>query len=66
MREGDSATREIASPAVNAAKQQGIEASGPYPADTVYLKARDGAFALAKAMGAAKRFAVVNSPTGEL
>jgi len=35
---------EIIGPAVVAAKQQGIDASGPYPADTVYVRAREGAF----------------------
>ncbi|HEU4645141.1 MAG TPA: 4-hydroxythreonine-4-phosphate dehydrogenase PdxA, partial [Burkholderiales bacterium] len=30
--------------AVAAARARGIEASGPFPADTVYLRARDGAF----------------------
>ena len=35
---------EVIAPAVNAARQQGIEASGPYPADTVYLKAREATF----------------------
>jgi 4-hydroxythreonine-4-phosphate dehydrogenase len=35
---------EVIAPAVAAAKQHGVEASGPYPADTVYVKARDGAF----------------------
>ena len=35
---------DVIAPAVTAARQQGIEASGPYPADTVYLKARDGLF----------------------
>ena len=40
---GDEEIRIIA-PAVTAARQRGIEASGPYPADTVYVSARDGAF----------------------
>ena len=35
---------EVIAPAVAAAKERGIEASGPYPADTVYVSARDGAF----------------------
>ncbi len=35
---------EVIGPAVDAAKQQGIDASGPYPADTVYVRAREGAF----------------------
>jgi 4-hydroxythreonine-4-phosphate dehydrogenase len=35
---------EVIAPAVAAARQQGIEASGPHPADTVYVRARDGGF----------------------
>jgi 4-hydroxythreonine-4-phosphate dehydrogenase len=35
---------EVIAPAVAAARTRGIEASGPYPADTVYISARDGAF----------------------
>jgi 4-hydroxythreonine-4-phosphate dehydrogenase len=35
---------DVIAPAIAAARQQGIEASGPYPADTVYLKARDAMF----------------------
>lgn len=31
-------------PAIKAAQEQGIDAQGPFPADTVFLKARDGAF----------------------
>ena len=31
-------------PAVESARAEGIDASGPYPADTVYLRARDGQF----------------------
>jgi 4-hydroxythreonine-4-phosphate dehydrogenase len=35
---------EVIAPAIEAARAQGIETSGPFPADTVYLRARDGAF----------------------
>jgi 4-hydroxythreonine-4-phosphate dehydrogenase len=35
---------DVIAPAVAAARAQGIEASGPFPADTVYLRARDGQF----------------------
>lgn len=35
---------EIIAPAVEAAAAEGIDCSGPYPADTVYLKAFDGQF----------------------
>jgi len=35
---------DVIAPAVEAARAQGIEASGPFPSDTVYLRARDGAF----------------------
>lgn len=35
---------DVIAPAITAARQQGIEASGPYPADTVYLKAREALF----------------------
>ncbi len=31
-------------PAVEAARAQGIDAQGPYPADTVFLKSRDGVY----------------------
>jgi 4-hydroxythreonine-4-phosphate dehydrogenase len=31
-------------PAVAAARQQGIDAQGPLPADTVFVRARDGEF----------------------
>lgn len=34
---------EVIAPAVAAAAQRGIAASGPYPADTVYIRAREGA-----------------------
>jgi 4-hydroxythreonine-4-phosphate dehydrogenase len=45
--EGGSFGREeidIIAPAVAAAQQKGIAASGPFPADTVYISARDGRF----------------------
>jgi len=35
---------DVIGPAVEAARARGIEASGPFPSDTVYLRARDGAF----------------------
>jgi len=35
---------ELIAPAVEAAREQDIEASGPFPADTVWLRARDGQF----------------------
>ena len=35
---------DVIAPAVAEARACGIEASGPFPADTVYLRARDGAF----------------------
>jgi len=35
---------EIIAPAVEAACAQGVDASGPFPADTVFLRARDGQF----------------------
>ena len=35
---------DVIAPAVAAARARGIEASGPFPSDTVYLRARDGAF----------------------
>lgn len=35
---------EVITPAVAAAQQKGIAASGPFPADTVYVAARDGRF----------------------
>jgi 4-hydroxy-L-threonine phosphate dehydrogenase PdxA len=40
---GDEEAREIA-PAVKAAREQGIEARGPFPADTVFLRAIQGEF----------------------
>jgi 4-hydroxythreonine-4-phosphate dehydrogenase len=35
---------DVIAPAVADARADGIEASGPFPADTVYLRARDGQF----------------------
>jgi 4-hydroxythreonine-4-phosphate dehydrogenase len=35
---------DVIAPAVAEARAQGIEVSGPFPSDTVYLRARDGAF----------------------
>ncbi len=35
---------DIIAPAVEEARAEGIDASGPFPADTVFLKARDGEF----------------------
>jgi 4-hydroxythreonine-4-phosphate dehydrogenase len=35
---------DVIAPAVDAARARGIDASGPFPSDTVYLRARDGAF----------------------
>jgi len=35
---------EIIAPAVEAARAQGVNARGPFPADTVFLRARDGQF----------------------
>jgi 4-hydroxythreonine-4-phosphate dehydrogenase len=35
---------DVIAPAVAEARAAGIEASGPFPSDTVYLRARDGAF----------------------
>jgi 4-hydroxythreonine-4-phosphate dehydrogenase len=37
-------------PAVAAARAAGIDASGPFPADTLFVKARDGAFDLTLAL----------------
>src|SRR5436189_277966 len=31
-------------PAIEAARAKGIDAQGPFPADTVFLKSRDGAY----------------------
>lgn len=46
---GDEEIRFIA-PAVQAARAQGIDASGPHPPDTVFMRARRGAFDLVVAM----------------
>jgi 4-hydroxythreonine-4-phosphate dehydrogenase len=46
---GDEEIRFIA-PAVQAARAEGIDASGPYPPDTVFMRARRGAFDLVVAM----------------
>jgi 4-hydroxythreonine-4-phosphate dehydrogenase len=35
---------EVIAPAIEAARAQGVDASGPFPADTVFLRARDGQF----------------------
>ena len=40
---GDEEER-IISPAILMAREQGIDATGPYPPDTIFLKARDGHF----------------------
>jgi len=37
-------------PAIEAARAQGIDAQGPFPADTVFLKARDGVYDLTIAL----------------
>ncbi len=37
-------------PAIEAARARGIDVAGPFPADTVFLKARDGAFDLTLAL----------------
>jgi 4-hydroxythreonine-4-phosphate dehydrogenase len=37
-------------PAIEAARGRGIDAEGPFPADTVFLKARDGAYDLTLAL----------------
>ncbi len=46
---GDEEER-IISPAILMARDQGIDATGPYPADTVFLAARDGKFDAVVAM----------------
>ncbi len=46
---GDEEIRFIG-PAVEAARAEGIDASGPYPPDTVFMRARRGAFDLVVAM----------------
>ena len=46
---GDEEER-IISPAIAMAREQGIDATGPYPPDTVFLSARDGKFDAVVAM----------------
>src|SRR5436305_11557791 len=46
---GDEEER-IISPAIQMAREQGIDATGPYPPDTIFLKARDGHFDAVVAM----------------
>jgi 4-hydroxythreonine-4-phosphate dehydrogenase len=46
---GDEEER-IISPAILMARDQGIDVSGPYPPDTIFLKARDGVFDAVVAM----------------
>ena len=46
---GDEEER-IISPAILMAREQGIDATGPYPPDTVFMKARDGGFDAVVAM----------------
>jgi 4-hydroxythreonine-4-phosphate dehydrogenase len=46
---GDEEER-IISPAIFMAREQGIDATGPYPADTVFLAARDGKYDAVVAM----------------
>jgi 4-hydroxythreonine-4-phosphate dehydrogenase len=46
---GDEEIRFIA-PAVQAARAEGIDAQGPFPPDTVFMRARRGAFDLVVAM----------------
>ncbi len=46
---GDEEER-IITPAINMAREQGINATGPYPPDTVFLAARDGKFDAVVAM----------------
>lgn len=41
---------ETIGPAIRAARDQGIEASGPHPPDTVFMRARQGAFDVVVAM----------------
>jgi 4-hydroxythreonine-4-phosphate dehydrogenase len=36
--------QDIIAPAIQAAQSEGIEASGPWPADTIFMRARTGAF----------------------
>jgi 4-hydroxy-L-threonine phosphate dehydrogenase PdxA len=40
----------VIAPAVDAARREGLEVSGPYPADTLMLRARDGEFDAVVAM----------------
>jgi 4-hydroxythreonine-4-phosphate dehydrogenase len=40
----------VIAPAIHAAQQQGLDARGPYPGDTVFLAAMNGAFDLVVAM----------------
>jgi 4-hydroxythreonine-4-phosphate dehydrogenase len=42
--------REGIIPAIEAARANGIDAVGPFPADTIFLKARDGAFDMTLAL----------------
>ena len=46
---GDEEER-IISPAIFMAREQGIDATGPYPGDTIFLRARDGHFDAVVAM----------------
>jgi 4-hydroxythreonine-4-phosphate dehydrogenase len=46
---GDEEER-IISPAIMMAREQGIDVSGPYPPDTIFLKARDGLYDAVVAM----------------
>jgi 4-hydroxythreonine-4-phosphate dehydrogenase len=46
---GDEEER-IISPAILMARDQGINASGPYPSDTIFMRARDGHFDAVVAM----------------
>jgi 4-hydroxy-L-threonine phosphate dehydrogenase PdxA len=46
---GDEEER-IISPAILMARDQGIDVSGPYPPDTIFLKAKDGAYDAVVAM----------------
>ena len=46
---GDEEER-IISPAILMAREQGIDASGPYPPDTIFIKARDGHYDAVVAM----------------
>lgn len=46
---GDEEER-IISPAIFMAREQGIDATGPYPPDTIFMKARDGQFDAVVAM----------------